>query len=328
MMANTKPSLSIWHSLEVICSIPLLLMPTSVGAASGQPHSVGGWEGARVSKLWGRNVSDPLRPLSVDVVAELNVVAVGSRNCPTNSENQLQFRSAADGHLLGTRHGVSNVAVGHAEHAAATDTHVIAAGVGWKKGASTTALSLEVFPLLQNLTTGSALLHNGSYSREISGEPAMWLPSAISADARVAAFLVEKTPDEAHLNNRSGTLFVLNTPASGSGWINVFDHVEVDGLGSVSILVIDWCFQRIRPSHAPLSDALQCIVWIFILCESWHATCSASDPQSVSISSYANSEDVFLVGALIGFQTLVVEYYVETGRAIVVHHSMQGAKLY
>ena len=54
-----------------------------------------------------------------------------------------------------------------------------------------------------------------AWSARFEGEPALWVPSAISGDGAVSALLVEPRPDASHLNNRSGELLVFGGAAAG-----------------------------------------------------------------------------------------------------------------
>ena len=168
------------------------------------------------SRRWTYDLPRPFTPLSVGVACGAGIVAVGSRDCPDNTLNRLDYLDLRTGKHCGMRNGsASNMALAH--HAAAGGGALVA-GVGWHKPSHTTVLS--------HLIVGRP---NGpkpkSWSERFKGDPAMWIPSAISADGAVSALLVEPTPDLAHLNNRSGLLLLF-----GDGPKPAY-RLELAGLG-------------------------------------------------------------------------------------------------
>lgn len=83
----------------------------------------------------------------------------------------------------------------------------------------------------------TGLLGVPSFSVSVKGQPAMWVPAAISQDGGASAVLVEPALDEAHLNNRSAKLLVYSSEPSYT--------LTIDGLGPTDPQVRSLCL----PSH-------------------------------------------------------------------------------
>ena len=49
-----------------------------------------------------KRIPDPYEPMSMGVVANANSVVLGLRDCPDNSENELQFLNLANGNVVQT----------------------------------------------------------------------------------------------------------------------------------------------------------------------------------------------------------------------------------
>ena len=144
--------------------------------------------------LWTYNVSSPLTPISLGVSIAHSVVILGARDCPDNNVNALMH--------LDLKSGVkrSSPAQTISQIALAPDGPYPGgnlAGIGWRKAAATME---AVGP--------------GGYSARLRAEPPFGLAAAITSDGALSALLFEPEPDEAHLNNRSAVLSLVN--ASGA----------------------------------------------------------------------------------------------------------------
>ena len=145
--------------------------------------------------LWTVNTTAPFEPLAVAVSAGQSLVAVSACNCPDNTESRLTLHDLANGRVLSSKAGISQMAL-------ATDTkRPVVAGVGWNKEKSTTTFAVSA---------GRALNDPGLYEKTLGGEPAYGIPVAITADGQLSAFLYEPNPDAGHINNRSGILHLVN----------------------------------------------------------------------------------------------------------------------
>ena len=140
------------------------------------------------SALWATNVTAPYDPLSHAISLKHGVVAVGGRDCPDNSENSLFYYDVQKGKSAGPSvPGLSQIKL-----AVDAETLVVA-GMGWNKLKGTTFLGGP-----------------GNFHQTEAVSPSMETPVDISNDGKLSAFLYEPNPDEAHLNNRTGTLQLVD----------------------------------------------------------------------------------------------------------------------
>lgn len=159
-----------------------------------------------VTPLWTSNLSAPWTPMSQGVSTSLSAMVVGARDCPHNTQNNLFTLDIQTG--VATKATAPISQIGFSPRAADLESSV--AGVGWRGSSGRIDF---VGP--------------GGYQASMKGEPSFGIPAAITADGALAAFLFEPTPDVAHVNNRTGTLALVN--ASGV----VAFHEAVEGQGSI-----------------------------------------------------------------------------------------------
>jgi len=175
---------------------------------------------ASFARSWNHDIAPPYTPLSVGISCPADMVAVGSRDCPDNTANQLDLVVLSTGNTSSIRNdSVSNMAVAHQGDAAGD---IILAGVGWVKADAKTELAEVVG------TSRPGGNRPSSWSKRFHGDPAMWIPSAISGDGVLSALLVEPVPDEAHLNNRSGELLLFRGTEPGPDPVY---RMDLEGLG-------------------------------------------------------------------------------------------------
>ena len=136
--------------------------------------------------LWVANITAPFEPLSLGLSPHSGEVIVGGRDCPENTNSTLFTYDLHKGSLKRELTGLSQASV-------ARGGDGIFAGVGWNKE--------------QHYTN---LRGPGGYALRYDGEPSEMLPTAISHDGTLAAYLLEPNPDMAHINNRSGTLALID----------------------------------------------------------------------------------------------------------------------
>lgn len=146
----------------------------------------------------------PYQPMSLGISPQLGVVAVGARDCPDNDASALFFFGLDQGRRIDEKAGLGQCAL--ARSAASLENSF--ACTGWNKANGNTTAA------------GPA-----GYRHEFSGVPAMMTTTGISGHGDVSAFLWEEAPDEKHLNNRSGSLVLVQ------GGREVY-HLDVQGQGS------------------------------------------------------------------------------------------------
>jgi hypothetical protein len=144
---------------------------------------------AVVMTMWTINVSVPYQPMSLQISPHLNVVSVGARNCPDNTKSKLFFYGLQNGKIQGSINGISQAAL--ARQALSMTASI--AGVGWNKELGVT----DVYG-------------PGNFVKSFYGEPSMQIPTAISHDGLVSAYLTEPKPDDKHINNRTATLTIVD----------------------------------------------------------------------------------------------------------------------
>ena len=138
--------------------------------------------------LWVANITPPFEPMSVGLSAHTRTVIVGVRDCPDNTNSSLFTYDLKNGGEPKRLPGVSQVALARSSGDLA--------GVGWNKAKHFTDIRGP-----------------GGLSFRYDGEPSEQVPTAISHDGSLSAYLLEPNPDIVHLNNRTGELRLVD----GSG---------------------------------------------------------------------------------------------------------------
>eukprot|EP00462_Mataza_sp_D1_P011918 CAMPEP_0175162086 /NCGR_PEP_ID=MMETSP0087-20121206/24965_1 /TAXON_ID=136419 /ORGANISM="Unknown Unknown, Strain D1" /LENGTH=427 /DNA_ID=CAMNT_0016450573 /DNA_START=178 /DNA_END=1461 /DNA_ORIENTATION=- len=142
------------------------------------------------------------------------MAVVGLRDCPDNTRNRADFLDLNTGKLLTQQEAGSTVSVSHAVGNVA--------GVAWNKPKGVASVSLSVG---RKGTT--------SWTTNFSASPAFWGPVSCSEDGIVFGVLLEPTPDEAHLNNRSAELLIYARNAQVPAY-----QLRVDGCGVSDPMVV------------------------------------------------------------------------------------------
>ena len=141
------------------------------------------------SLLWTANLTN-IEPMTIQLSPHLQTVAVGARNCPDNSKSTLYNYDISTGNIKDTIPAISQFSLARGGSTFKSSI----AGMGWNKALST----LDIYG-------------PSSYTSSIDGgEPAMQLPTSISSDGTLSAFLYEPKPTAGHLNNRSAVLNLVN----------------------------------------------------------------------------------------------------------------------
>ena len=153
---------------------------------------------ALFSALWMVNITTrvPYQPMTLSVAPALSTVAMGARNCPDNTANKVFLLNLASGAGEGGEQGVSQICL-----APNGKDHTSVAGVGWSNVPKQDATNV-VGP-------------NGYHATE-PAEPSFGIPSAITNDGALSAYLIEPNPDEKHINNRSAALQLVCATKNGT----------------------------------------------------------------------------------------------------------------
>ena len=114
---------------------------------------------------------------------------------------------------VGAKNGTSEIAVAH------RGKEVIVYGCGWVKTADP-----EYAYLTGSVGVGPTYR---AWSSLFKGEGAMWSTAAVSSTGDLGALLLEPTPNEKHMNNRSALLMLFG-PASATPLYTY----QIDGLGA------------------------------------------------------------------------------------------------
>ena len=189
---------------------------TAKPAARTLPPSAHGAARSAFSLAWKQALPDPYEPMALGIVAHADSVVLGLRDCPDNTENQLQFLALSSGKVVqsvGATNGTSEIAVAH------RGKDVVVYGCGWVKTADP-----EFSYLAGSVGVGATYR---AWSSVFRGEGSMWGTAAVSSTGDVGAVLLEPTPNEEHMNNRSAVLHLFG-PASATPLYTY----EVVGLGS------------------------------------------------------------------------------------------------
>lgn len=167
--------------------------------------------------LYSNNITTPFQPLSLGLTTRQQsefsgVVAVGGRDCPDNTKSMTFLYDLNSGKSLTTptTAKISQLSVARE----ASTMNDLVSGVSWLKDNSTTGLFVP----------GGAV---GDFPQLYDGDPSMQIPTASTETGDYVSFLLEPNPDTIHLNNRTGTLLLVDGTHG-----KVLHEINVTGQGS------------------------------------------------------------------------------------------------
>jgi hypothetical protein len=203
--------------MAMLTALSLLLGSAALGEEAPAPPAT------PPQQLWRKDV--PLQPIRLTMLGRRGAALVGMRNCPDDTQDSALLLDLHNGSSSNRGTSLSGGADAVAARRSPASAPLAAAAAAWNKANATTSVQMLLAP---DRLSGAA-----SEAQSFSGDPAMWRSTAIADDGRVAAVLLEPTPDDAHLNNRSSLLRVYSGTCGGSRCqTNASWELRVDGLGA------------------------------------------------------------------------------------------------
>eukprot|EP00729_Bicosta_minor_P016465 gene16465-3769_t len=184
------------------------------GVATLSPKmDTGAAAAATFSLAWTKPLPYPYEPMAMGVVAHADTVVLGLRDCPDNTENELMYLSLSTGDVVNKvaqTNGTSEISIAHRAK------EVIVYGIGWVK----TAVPQKTY-IAAAVGTTPDTFHQ--WASVYNGEGSMWGSSSVSSTGDLGALLLEPTPDEKHMNNRSAVLMLFG-PSSSTPLYTISAH--------------------------------------------------------------------------------------------------------
>ena len=174
--------------------------------------------------LYSNNITTPFQPLSLGLTTHQHgefsgVVAVGGRDCPDNTKSLTFLYDLNSGKSLTTPTTAKISQLSMAREASTMND--LMSGVSWYDDDSTTELFVP----------GGAV---GDFPQLYNGDPSMQIPTASTETGDYVSFLLEPNPDTIHLNNRTGTLLLVDGTHG-----KVLHEINITGQGSYDPQSID-----------------------------------------------------------------------------------------